>query len=132
MVVGIRPEKVTVPDDNTVVEVDVFKKVNCVLPGLAVTNTPYVGKEPALLVALLMAMTTMVPDTLCTEIAGAIGKLTELVENLSTNNILYFQTKGLTIKNNKHAPFHIDGEPKETAAEFNIEIIPSCFNLIQP
>ena len=60
------------------------------------------------------------------------NKLTELVENLSTNNILYFQTKGLTIKNNKHAPFHIDGDPKETAAEFSIEIIPSCFNLIQP
>ncbi|MEI8073940.1 MAG: YegS/Rv2252/BmrU family lipid kinase [Bacteroidota bacterium] len=60
------------------------------------------------------------------------NKLTELVENLSTNNILYFQTNALTIKNNKHAPFHIDGEPKETASEFNIEIIPNCFELIQP
>ena len=60
------------------------------------------------------------------------NKLTELVENLTKNNILYFQTKALTIKNNKLAPFHIDGEPKESAAEFNIEIIPSCFKLIQP
>jgi YegS/Rv2252/BmrU family lipid kinase len=60
------------------------------------------------------------------------NKLTELVHNLSTNNILYFQTNALTIKNIKYAPFHIDGEPRETAAEFNIEIIPSCFKLIQP
>jgi YegS/Rv2252/BmrU family lipid kinase len=60
------------------------------------------------------------------------NKLTELVENISTNNILYFQTNALTIKNNKHAPFHIDGEPRETASEFNIEIIPNCFELIQP
>lgn len=60
------------------------------------------------------------------------NKLTELVENISTSNILYFQTNALTIKNNKLAPFHIDGEPRETAAEFNIEIIPDCFDLIQP
>ncbi len=60
------------------------------------------------------------------------NKLTELVENISTNNILYFQTNALTIKNNKHAPFHIDGEPRETAAEFKIDIIPDCFELIQP
>lgn len=60
------------------------------------------------------------------------NKLIELVENLSTSNILYFQTNSLTIKNNKHAPFHIDGEPRETAAEFIIEVIPNCFQLIQP
>jgi YegS/Rv2252/BmrU family lipid kinase len=60
------------------------------------------------------------------------NKLIELVENLSKSNILYFQTNSLTIKNNKHAPFHIDGEPRETAAEFIIEIIPNCFQLIQP
>jgi diacylglycerol kinase family enzyme len=60
------------------------------------------------------------------------NKLTALVENLSTSNILYFQTNALTIKNNKHAPFHIDGEPKETAGEFNIRVIPNCFQLIQP
>lgn len=60
------------------------------------------------------------------------NKLIELVENLSKSNILYFQTNALTIKNNKHAPFHIDGEPRETAAEFNIEIISNCFQLIQP
>lgn len=59
------------------------------------------------------------------------NKLTELVENMSTNNILYFQTNSLIIKNNKLAPFHIDGEPRETAEEFLIQIIPNCFRLIQ-
>lgn len=60
------------------------------------------------------------------------NKLMELVEHFEKNNILYFQTNQLTIKNLKYAPLHIDGEPKETANEFNIEIIPNCFQLIQP
>jgi hypothetical protein len=38
-------------------------------------------------------------------------------------NILYFQSTALKIKNLKYAPFHIDGEPKETATEFNVEIL---------
>lgn len=60
------------------------------------------------------------------------NKLQELVEDLTSKNILYFQTTSLTIKNLKHAPFHIDGEPKETAEEYKIEVIPGCFKLIQP
>lgn len=60
------------------------------------------------------------------------NKLMDLVENMGKNNILYFQTNALTIRNLKYAPFHIDGEPVDTAAAFNIQIIPSCFRLIQP
>lgn len=60
------------------------------------------------------------------------NQLTELVENINKNNVLYFQTSNLTIRNIQHAPFHIDGEPKETAEVFNIQIIPNCFRLIQP
>jgi diacylglycerol kinase (ATP) len=60
------------------------------------------------------------------------NKLMDLVENMGKNNILYFQTSALSIRNLKYAPFHIDGEPVETAAEFNIKIIPNCFQLIQP
>jgi len=60
------------------------------------------------------------------------NKLMDLVENMGKNNILYFQTNSLTIRNLKLAPFHIDGEPVETAAEFQINIIPNCFELIQP
>ncbi|MES2004037.1 MAG: YegS/Rv2252/BmrU family lipid kinase [Bacteroidota bacterium] len=60
------------------------------------------------------------------------NKLQQLVEDMTQKNILYFQTPSLTIRNLKHAPLHIDGEPKETADEFTIEIIKDCFELIQP
>ncbi len=60
------------------------------------------------------------------------NKLQELVESLSHKNIIYFQTKALTIKNLKYAPLHIDGEPRETADTFQIEILEGSFNLIRP
>ncbi len=59
------------------------------------------------------------------------NKLQQLVEEMSQKNILYFQASSLTIKNLKHAPMHIDGEPRETAEEFDIRIIKDCFDLIQ-
>ena len=58
--------------------------------------------------------------------------LQKLVEDMSEKNILYFQTPSLIIKNLKHAPLHIDGEPVETAEEFNIQLIRRCFKLYQP
>lgn len=60
------------------------------------------------------------------------NKLQELVEDITQKNILYFQAPSLTIRNLKHAPFHIDGEPRPTYEEFNIRVIPNCFKLIQP
>jgi diacylglycerol kinase (ATP) len=60
------------------------------------------------------------------------NKLQQLVTDMTEKNILYFQTDSLTVKNLKHAPLHIDGEPKETADEFEIKIIKDCFELIQP
>ncbi len=59
------------------------------------------------------------------------NKLQDLVDNITNKNVLYFQVPSLTIKNLKHAPFHIDGEPKETFAEFKIEILKDCFELVQ-
>jgi len=59
------------------------------------------------------------------------NKLQQLVEDMTHKNILYFQTPSLTIKNLKLAPLHIDGEPRETAEEFTIEILKDCFDLIQ-
>jgi len=58
--------------------------------------------------------------------------LQQLVDDMSQKNILYFQTPSLTIRNLKHAPFHVDGEPMETAPEFKISIIDKCFKLLQP
>jgi YegS/Rv2252/BmrU family lipid kinase len=60
------------------------------------------------------------------------NKMQQLVDDIAHKNVLYFQTKDLFIRNLKHAPLHIDGEPKDTADEFNIEILPACFSLITP
>jgi diacylglycerol kinase (ATP) len=60
------------------------------------------------------------------------NKLQQLVDDMSTKTILYFQTPSLSIKNEKLAPLHIDGEPRETAATFDIQIIKDAFLLLQP
>jgi diacylglycerol kinase family enzyme len=60
------------------------------------------------------------------------NKLQELVEEMSKKNVLYFQTASLLIHNQSLAPLHIDGEPAETAALFQINLLKSCFELIQP
>ncbi|MBS1563943.1 MAG: YegS/Rv2252/BmrU family lipid kinase [Bacteroidetes bacterium] len=53
-------------------------------------------------------------------------------EAFQKSGIIYLQTESLRIKNTDNAPLHIDGEPKNTAEEFEIKIIPGCFKLIQP
>ncbi len=60
------------------------------------------------------------------------NKLQQMVDDLSKNNVLYFQSPSLKIKNLKHAPFHVDGDPAETSDSFEINIIKDCFQLIQP
>lgn len=60
------------------------------------------------------------------------NKLQQMVEDMTGKNILYFQTPSITIRNLKHAPLHIDGEPRETTEEFSIQILKDCFELIQP
>jgi diacylglycerol kinase (ATP) len=47
-------------------------------------------------------------------------------------DILYFQTDQIKIINPAMAPLHIDGDHSETYKEFNIEILPSAFTLLQP
>lgn len=59
------------------------------------------------------------------------NKLQQMVEDMTGKNILYFQTPSITIRNLKHAPLHIDGEPRETTEEFSIQILKDCFELIQ-
>ncbi|MBK8609240.1 MAG: YegS/Rv2252/BmrU family lipid kinase [Chitinophagaceae bacterium] len=48
------------------------------------------------------------------------------------NDIHYFQTKAITIRNPQGAPLHIDGDPAKTAATFNIRIIEHAFRLLMP
>ena len=58
--------------------------------------------------------------------------LEQLVESVSKKNVLYFQADKLTIRNFKHAPFHVDGEPRAMEEEYKIQILPQCFKLLQP
>ncbi|MDE3235085.1 MAG: YegS/Rv2252/BmrU family lipid kinase [Bacteroidota bacterium] len=71
------------------------------------------------------------PFALLKQVRGN-NKLQELVDDITHKNVLYFQAPSLTIKNLKHAPLHIDGEPRETAEEFNVSIVKDCFQLLQP
>lgn len=61
------------------------------------------------------------------------GTLTNQEEKDFLNkNVLYFQASTLKIYNTDLAPLHIDGDPAETSKEFNINIVPNAFRLIQP
>jgi diacylglycerol kinase (ATP) len=53
-------------------------------------------------------------------------------QNFHKKSILYFQTDKLKIINPKKAPLHIDGDHTKTDKEFNIEILPAAFRLLQP
>ncbi|MEP6927872.1 MAG: YegS/Rv2252/BmrU family lipid kinase [Ginsengibacter sp.] len=53
-------------------------------------------------------------------------------EKIHTKDILYFQTDKIKIINPTLAPLHIDGDHAQTYKEFNIEILPAAFRLIQP
>lgn len=48
------------------------------------------------------------------------------------SSVLYFQTPALHITNAMEAPLHIDGDPAETAREFDIRLLHRCFRLIHP
>jgi len=59
-------------------------------------------------------------------------KLQRLGKDNTERAVLYFQTPSLIIKNLKHAPLHIDGDPYQTASKFKIEILKDSFELIRP
>lgn len=48
------------------------------------------------------------------------------------HGITYFQTRSLQISNPSKAPFHIDGDGKETADEFNVQVLPAAYRLLMP
>jgi YegS/Rv2252/BmrU family lipid kinase len=53
-------------------------------------------------------------------------------EKHGKKKIVYFQTPTLVIENPGEAPLHIDGDPKASASEFHINIVPNAILLIQP
>jgi YegS/Rv2252/BmrU family lipid kinase len=48
------------------------------------------------------------------------------------DNILYFQAGNIRIENPGLAPLHIDGDPAETCASFDVDIVREAFLLLQP
>jgi len=101
--------------------------------GNQVTIAPQASLNDGLLdVVIVQKMhKAKLPFAILKQIRGN-NRLQELVESFTNKNILYFQTPSLVIKNPKLAPLHIDGEPATTAEIFQIQILPACFDLIQP
>lgn len=62
--------------------------------------------------------------------AGKPVSIKEAIEQ--KKSISYFRASSLKIKNDRLAPLHIDGEPMETSAEFNIQVIPFALTLMIP
>jgi diacylglycerol kinase (ATP) len=69
------------------------------------------------------------PLSLLDQIAGR-NKI-DNPHHLKKSGIIYLQADKLSIKNKDNAPLHVDGEPRSTARQFNIQVIPNCFKLIQ-
>ena len=59
-------------------------------------------------------------------------RLTTVAAKDDSAKILYFQTPALVIENPGGAPLHIDGDPKSSADQFRIEVVPRAIRLIQP
>ncbi len=61
------------------------------------------------------------------------GTLTKDAEkDFHKKNILYFQSTRVKIHNPDLAPLHIDGDPAAKSENFEVEVIPNAFRLIQP
>ncbi len=58
--------------------------------------------------------------------------LQDIPGDAGKKNVLYFQAQELIIENPDEAPLHIDGDPKDTAKEFKIRVVPAMLQLIQP
>ncbi len=60
------------------------------------------------------------------------GKPRKAEEKMLNQAVIYFQSAALRISNPSAAPLHIDGDPTETAGEFEILVLKKCFRLICP
>jgi diacylglycerol kinase (ATP) len=58
--------------------------------------------------------------------------LQELVDTISKRNVVYFQVPDIKIKNIQYAPLHIDGDPRDTANDFDIQVVPKAMRLLMP
>ena len=107
---------------------------------LSIANSNQFGNS--IIIAPKASLSDGLLDIIIVQKTGKFGLIFKLLKQIirgkiaSAHNtdktILYFQTKKLQIKNLDNAPFHIDGEPMETATVFDVEIIEKAFLLLQP
>ena len=60
------------------------------------------------------------------------GQVINAEKKYHKEDILYYQSKAVSIQNPLGAPLHIDGDPATTAKNFDIKIIEKAFKLLQP
>ncbi|HVX52312.1 MAG TPA: hypothetical protein VHB48_19295, partial [Chitinophagaceae bacterium] len=101
--------------------------------GNYITIAPHANLSDGLLdVVIVQKMNkARLPFAILKQLKGN-NKLQQLVDDISKKTVLNFQADNLTIKNLKHAPLHVDGEPKKTESEFNIQVLKHSFELIHP
>ena len=107
---------------------------------LSIANSNQFGNS--IVIAPKASLSDGLLDIVIVQKAGKFGLVFKLLKQIKSGKIAsvrntdktihYFQTKKMSIKNLDNAPFHIDGEPMETAALFEVEIIERAFLLFQP
>ena len=107
---------------------------------LSIANSNQFGNS--IVIAPKASLSDGLLDIVIVQKAGKLGLIFKLLKQISSGTVAsvrntdktihYFQTKKLSIKNFDNAPFHIDGEPMETAATFQVAIIEKAFLLLQP
>lgn len=101
--------------------------------GNNVTIAPHANLSDGLLDVVIVQKMNKVrlPFAVLKQMRGN-NKLQQLVDDINKKPVLNFQTEGLTIKNLKLAPLHVDGEPRDTESEFKIEVLKHSFELMHP
>ena len=107
---------------------------------LSIANSNQFGNR--ILIAPKASLSDGLLDIVIVNKAGKLGLIFKLIRQIlsgkiasvrnTDNAIHYFHTKKISILNIDNAPFHIDGEPMETAPHFEVEIIEKAFLLLQP
>ena len=107
---------------------------------LSIANSNQFGNS--IFIAPKASLSDGLLDIVIVQKAGKFGLIFKLLKQIKSGKIAsvrntdktihYFQTKKMSIKNLDNAPFHIDGEPLETATTFDVKIIENAFMLLQP
>jgi diacylglycerol kinase (ATP) len=73
----------------------------------------------------------LLPFSIISQATGN-NAMQDISGEINNNTILYFQTDSIRISNPDNALLHIDGDPVDTAQDFDIRVIPGAINLLQP